>query len=95
MSAFPEPIKPLKKKRAEPRVFQGGGRCMCEFPSSCGGMGMLQCDGCGGDLCVCACGDPGIECEGCDDCGEGSDEIDDYGYASESGPNPGPECLES
>lgn len=44
--------------------------CMCEFPSHCGGGGMLECDGRGGDLCVCAAcyGQGLIECPGCSEC---------------------------
>lgn len=48
--------------------------CICVFPSDCGGLGMLLCDGCGGDLCVCHCGGQ-MDCEGCDRC---SDRDDDY-----------------
>jgi len=48
-------------------------RCICEYPPTCSGDGALYCQGCGGDLCVCrACGGSGmsigIECQGCDDC---------------------------
>lgn len=39
--------------------------CMCEW--RCNGMGTLQCDGCGGDQCVCVCGgEDGGDCPGCD-----------------------------
>ena len=41
--------------------------CMCEFPDTCGGTGWLDCDGCGGDICVCICGG-GCECPGCEEC---------------------------
>ena len=43
--------------------------CICEWPSRCGGTGMLQCEGCGGDLCVCECGGD-FECFGCPDCSD-------------------------
>jgi hypothetical protein len=44
--------------------------CICEFPESCGGEGVLYCEGCGGDICVCAaCNGAGeMECPGCDEC---------------------------
>ncbi len=42
--------------------------CECEWPARCGQMG-LQCEGCGGDLCVCPCGGESA-CFGCDDCDE-------------------------
>jgi hypothetical protein len=42
-------------------------KCMCEWPSDGGGSGVLYCEGCGGDLCVCECG--GEEpCDGCEYC---------------------------
>jgi hypothetical protein len=49
--------------------------CICEFPPDCGGLGVLVCEGCGGDFCVCgAClGHGEIECEGCEYC-TGDDE---------------------
>jgi hypothetical protein len=50
------------------------GDCICEFPSRCGGLGMLYCDGCGGDQCICICGGES-ECFGCPDC-EGNDDYD-------------------
>lgn len=52
-------------------------RCMCDFPSRCGGYGAKSCRGCGGDLCICICG--GEEpCWGCDECNDGSrDGLDD------------------
>ena len=43
--------------------------CICDFSGSCGGLGILMCEGCGGDLCVCCCGGE-TECFGCDECGE-------------------------
>ena len=42
-------------------------QCCCDFPEDCGGSGVLLCDGCGGDLCVCRCGGE-TECYGCDAC---------------------------
>ena len=50
-------------------------RCICDWPSDCGGLGMLLCDGCGGDLCVCRCGGE-LECYGCERC-EGADEYEE------------------
>ena len=50
--------------------------CMCEFPETCGGLGALICDGCGGDLCVCICGGE-IECPGCAECNYGEYNDDD------------------
>lgn len=51
------------------------GDCICEFPETCGGSGVVECEGCGGDFCVCAaCFGGGIaECE-CADCGGDDDE---------------------
>lgn len=50
--------------------------CMCEWPEGCGGLGVVFCDGCGGDLCVCQCGGE-MECDGCDECQTiGYDEMD-------------------
>lgn len=48
--------------------------CMCNWPSSCNGLGGLLCEdaggGCGGDLCVCDCGGERV-CPGCDECEHG------------------------
>lgn len=41
---------------------------------TCGGLGVLNCR-CGGDLCVCH-NHGGIECPGCEDCEEPSDDGD-------------------
>lgn len=49
------------------------GACMCDYPESCGGSGALQCDGCGGDLCICVCGGE-IDCHGCEDCDDQSED---------------------
>lgn len=56
--------------------------CGCEFPDQCNGSGFLECDGCGGDICVCKCGGmticPGCEyCEDADFAEEDEDEEDD------------------
>lgn len=53
--------------------------CICEFPEGCAGNGVLYCEGCGGDLCVCAAchGGGEMECPGCEDCYGGCDE--EYG----------------
>jgi hypothetical protein len=50
--------------------------CICEFPEGCAGLGVLYCDGCGGDICVCgACNGAGeVSCEGCEDCDSGGDQ---------------------
>lgn len=50
--------------------------CLCEFPSTCGGLGALVCEGCGGDFCVCACGGE-LDCPGCDEC-PNTDPHDDF-----------------
>lgn len=52
-------------------------KCSCDWPRTCGGLGILQCEGCGGDQCVCRCGGE-EECDGCPDCRE--DEYDDSGF---------------
>lgn len=54
-------------------------RCMCDWPDECNGLGILHCDGCGGDLCVCRCGGE-IDCGGCINCnyGESDEGPDDY-----------------
>lgn len=49
--------------------------CMCDWESGCGGLGVIHCRGCGGDLCVCVCGGE-EECYGCEDC-EDHDDMDD------------------
>lgn len=51
--------------------------CMCDFPNHCYGFGVLMCDGCGGDLCVCRCGGE-MECPGCEFCNYGEPEDEDY-----------------
>lgn len=44
-----------------------GTSCCCDFPPACDGSGIIHCEGCGGDQCVCSrCGGAGeAECEGC------------------------------
>ena len=42
-------------------------RCMCEWESGCGGLGVIHCRGCGGDQCICRCGGE-RDCEHCEDC---------------------------
>lgn len=49
--------------------------CCCEFPEVCNGGGVLHCDGCGGDFCICTCGGD-AECLGCGNCDGGVDEDD-------------------
>lgn len=46
--------------------------CICDFQRTCCGTGMLLCDTCGGDFCVCPCGGQ-RECPGCPDCEGGDD----------------------
>lgn len=41
--------------------------CLCTFPTDCAGTGLLICEGCGGDQCVCRCGGE-RPCQGCDWC---------------------------
>lgn len=45
-------------------------KCICDFPDECQGFGLVECEGCGGDLCVCAkCHSQGTTtCGGCDNC---------------------------
>ena len=49
--------------------------CICDWPSGCGGLGVLECDGCGGDTCVCTCGGES-ECYGCAECNYGDYDLD-------------------
>lgn len=44
--------------------------CICEFRSTCGGDGEIECIGCGGEFCVCAAcnGNGSMECYGCEEC---------------------------
>jgi hypothetical protein len=48
-------------------AFEDDDDCLCEWPESCGGLGVVQCEGCGGDQCICECGGE-CECFGCEDC---------------------------
>lgn len=50
------------------KVYPGSRNCICEWRGGCSGVGMLECTGCGGDLCVCLCGGE-QDCDGCEDCG--------------------------
>jgi hypothetical protein len=50
--------------------------CICDFPKDCAGLGVLFCDGCGGDLCVCRCGGE-MDCPGCECCATTLD-LDDW-----------------
>jgi len=47
--------------------------CICDWPRECSGTGIINCDGCGGDQCVCTCGGE-VSCPGCDYCEINSDE---------------------
>lgn len=54
--------------------------CGCNFGRECNGLGTLHCEaapegGCGGDLCICACGGE-RECPGCDWCNPETDRGD-------------------
>ncbi len=49
--------------------------CLCDWPDHCDGLGVLQCNGCGGDFCLCECGGE-AECGGCTECRD-VDEYDD------------------
>ena len=53
-----------------------GFSCICDFPNGCGGLGILLCNGCGGDLCVCLCGGE-AECFGCEEC-EYEDDYEEF-----------------
>jgi hypothetical protein len=53
--------------------------CICDFPDTCGGLGAVFCNGCGGDICVCTCG--GERACDCEMCGQ-----DFGGYDDDSGP---------
>lgn len=69
-----------KTKRRPP------GRCICDFPLSCGGSGTIACSGCGGDQCVCAAchGNGERECPGCSMCEGDSGPNDDYDEQDEA-----------
>jgi hypothetical protein len=44
--------------------------CYCLWPhpdEECNGLGTVECDGCGGDRCICQCGGR-YPCEGCEAC---------------------------
>jgi hypothetical protein len=43
--------------------------CFCMWPAEleCDGLGVIVCEGCGGDQCVCRCGGE-MPCPGCDYC---------------------------
>lgn len=59
--------------------------CRCDWPDVCDGTGMVVCQGCGGDFCVCACGGE-WECPGCDECADVSDrDYEPLDYADEAG----------
>ena len=55
--------------------------CICDFPRDCAGLGMLLCEGCGGDMCVCPCGGD-MDCPGCEACATDLD-LDDWDGESE------------
>jgi hypothetical protein len=46
--------------------------CICDWPTDCGGLGAICCEGCGGDICVCRCGGE-MACPGCEYC-DGAEE---------------------
>jgi len=43
--------------------------CICSFPETCEGSEYLECEDCGGDMCVCRCGGVTV-CAGCEECGD-------------------------
>jgi hypothetical protein len=55
-------------------------KCICDFPIDCDGSGHVDCNGCGGDFCIClACAGHGVaECEGCEACARLEAEQDEY-----------------
>jgi hypothetical protein len=60
-------------------------RCCCRFGSECDGSGTIECDGCGGDHCVCACGGASA-CPGCPACEVGIfDDCDPLGDCEREG----------
>lgn len=61
--------------------------CTCDFQDRCGGLGVLFCDGCGGDLCICSCGGE-CDCYGCDDC-DGQEPVE-WDWDDYFGEPPGP-----
>ena len=46
--------------------------CICDWPTDCRGLGAIQCEGCGGDLCICRCGGE-MDCPGCDYCSDATE----------------------
>ena len=50
--------------------------CMCIWRRTCGGLGYLECRGCGGDNCICTCGGE-TDCDGCEDCEMDDDALDE------------------
>ena len=52
--------------------------CICDFATECNGTGVLNCDGCGGDACFCACGGE-MDCWGCIYCLQPSEYGEDEG----------------
>ena len=69
-------------------------RCICDFPDTCEGFGMLHCRGCGGDQCVCAAcfGHGEMDCDGCEDCRENDEGWDDDDDCLDCGRCPS--CIE-
>lgn len=51
--------------------------CICDWPDECSGLGSLQCEGCGGDICVCPCGGEAA-CPGCEYCEDGGEFGEDF-----------------
>ena len=56
----------------------GSHNCICEWSIHCGGSGILICEGCGVNQCVCRCGGM-MPCYGCPWCCN----EDDYGGVDE------------
>ena len=51
--------------------------CLCDWPRHCNGSGVMDCQGCGGDTCVCTCGGE-MGCPGCCYCLDRDEYDDDY-----------------
>lgn len=66
--------------------------CMCDWPDNCGGSGVLNCEGCGGDQCVCRCGGE-MSCDSCDACDHlpDLDDLDDFDDGPPGEPDAGGE----
>lgn len=61
-------------------------KCICDFPEDCAGIGVLYCNGCGGDQCICGpCfGHGEMDCPGCDGCADDFSPVERSGDGGES-----------